>query len=138
VTRRRCDGCKHVFHRDGCTGKGPSRCQPLLDRATGRQTGIACWSTRAPCPCPFGECHTCGAPIAGATPFPLDSGTPEIDIDRGSAGAPDGTLAVRRLPDGTLACRHLADGEEPGEGEWRGREHVYQLTPARTKESSNV
>ena len=124
---RKCDGCGHAFHRDTCPRKGPSGCLPLLDPATGRQTGVACSRTRVPCPCPWGECHECGAPIAGATPFPLNSGTPEIDIDRGSASAADGALAVRQLPDGTLACRRLAPGEEPGDREWRGREHAHQL-----------
>ena len=127
---RQCGGCGHAFHRDQCPRKGASGCLPLLD-ATGRQVGIACSRTRVPCPCPFGECHDCGAPIAGAAPFPLDSGTPEIDIDRGSAGAPDGTWAVRQLPGGTLACRRLEPGEQPGDGEWRGREHVHQLAAAR-------
>jgi len=130
---RRCEGCNHAAHRDTCPRKGASGCIPLLDPATGRQTGIACVRGRGPCPCPFGACHACGAPIAGATPFPLDSGAPEVDIDRGSAGAPDGTLAVRQLADGTLACRRLADGEEPGEREWRGREHVHQLALTTTE-----
>lgn len=131
---RRCDGCGHAFHRDTCPRKGTSGCTPLLDPATGRQIGIACSrGSRQPCPCPFGECHTCGAPIAGASPFPLDSGAAEIDIDRGSAGAPDGTLAVRQLPAGTLACRRLEPGELPGEGEWRGREHAHQLAAAGAK-----
>jgi hypothetical protein len=130
---QKCDGCGHSFHRDTCPRKGTSRCIPLLDPATGRQTGIGCLRGRGDCPCPFGACHTCGAPIAGATPFPLDSGAPETDIDRGSAGAPDGQLAVRQLPDGTLACRRLAPGEEPGEREWRAREHAHQLAaPAGT------
>ncbi len=129
---RRCGGCNHAAHRDTCPRKGTSGCIPLLDPATGQQTGVACSRTRVPCRCPWGECHTCGAPIAGAAPFPLGS-APETDIDRGSAGAPDGTLAVRQLPDGTLACRSLADGEEPGEGEWRGREHVHQLAPTTTE-----
>lgn len=127
---RRCDGCGHAFHRDTCRAKGTSGCAPLLD-ATGRQVGVACSrARRRPCPCPFGECHTCGAPIAGAAPFPLGSGAAEIDVDRGSAGAADGGLTVRRLADGTLACRRLEPGEQPGEGEWRGREHVHQLAAA--------
>ena len=125
---RRCEGCGHAFHRDTCPRKGASGCQPVLDPATGRQVGIACSrGSRAPCPCPFGQCHTCAAPIAGAIPWPLDSGAPEVDIDRGSAGDPDGMLAVWQLADGTLACRRLMPGEHPGDGEWRGREHVHQL-----------
>jgi hypothetical protein len=44
-------------------------------------------------------------------------------VERGTAGAEDGTLAVRRLADGTLGCRVLRPGEEPAEREWRGREH---------------
>lgn len=128
---RRCDGCGHAFHRDQCPRKAASGCMPVLNPATGNQAGIACWGRpRPPCPCPFGACHTCGAPIAGAAQFPLDSGAPEIDVDRGSAGAPDGHLAVRQLPDGTLACRRLAPGEQPGRGEWRGREHIHQLAAA--------
>jgi hypothetical protein len=123
-----CPGCGHKFHRDTCIRKGASRCMPVLDPATGRQTGIACSSVRGPCPCPYGACHDCGAPIVGASPLPLDSGAPEIDIDRGSAGA--GALAVRQLADGTLAVRRLAGVEEPAAGEWRGREHAHQLDPA--------
>lgn len=108
---------------------------PLLDPATGKQTGIACGGP-CPCPCPFGTCHTCGAPIAGATPLPLSDSTPEIDIDRGSAGHPDATWAVWKLPDGTLACRPLGPGQPlPGPGEYRGREHAHQLTP---KETANA
>ena len=126
----KCDGCNHAFHRDTCPRKGPSGCVPLLDPATGKPTGIACSRSRAPCPCPYGACHKCGAPVAGATPFPLDSGAAEIDVDRGSAGAEDGQLAVCQLPDGTLACRRLAPGEQPGEREWRAREHVHQLAAA--------
>ena len=127
TTGRRCEGCGHAFHRDQCRAKGPSGCMPVLDRDTGRRTGIGCSRARVPCPCPWGECHTCGAPIAGASTFPLYDGSPEIDVDRGSAGAPDGDLAVRKLPDGTPACRRLTPGEEPGEREWRGREHAHQL-----------
>ena len=123
---RKCNGCGHAFHRDTCPRKGPVKAWLLLDPETGAATARACGS-RPPCPCPWGECHTCGAAIAGASQFPLNSGAPEIDIDRGSAGAADGTVAVRPLPDGTLACRRLAPGEEPGECEWRGREHAHQL-----------
>lgn len=127
---RKCGGCGHAFHRDTCPRKGPSGCLPLLD-PEGRQVGIACSRTRMPCPCPFGECHACGAPIAGASPLPLEDGAIEVDLDRGSAGDLSGTWAVRKLDDGTLGCRRLADGEEPGNGEWRGREHVHQLAAAR-------
>lgn len=119
----RCGGCGHAPHRDTCPRKGPSGCLPLLD-ATGRKMGFACSRTRGPCPCPWGWCHTCGQGIAGASTLPLRDGSPEIDVDRGSAGAPDGTIAVWKLPDGTLACRRLAPGEQPGRGEWRGREHA--------------
>lgn len=129
-TGRRCDGCGHAFHRDQCTRKGPARAMLLLDPVTGAVTARAC-GARPPCPCPHGECHTCGAPVAGATSWPLDSGAPETDVDRGSAGAADGQLAVRELPDGTLACRRLAPGEEPGEREYRGRAHVHQLAITR-------
>ena len=127
--RETCDGCGHAFHRDTCPRKGPSGCVPVLDPATGRESGIACSrGSRWPCPCPFGECHTCGAPIYGASTFPLDDGSPEIDIDRDSNNWPGGTLAIRQLPDGTRAVRRLAAGEEPGPGEWYGREHAHQLT----------
>jgi hypothetical protein len=47
-----------------------------------------------------------------------------VSVERGSAGAAGGLLAVRELDDGFLACRGLADGEQPAEGEWRGREHT--------------
>jgi len=117
---RRCDGCPHAFHRDGCRGKAASGCVPLDGG------GWACYrGARPDCPCPFGECHTCRAPIVGAGQSDPDA--PEIDVDRGSAGDPAGRLAVRKLADGTLACRRLADGEQPDEGEWRGREHIHQL-----------
>jgi len=97
----------------------------ILNPATGEpMPGFACGRTRVPCPCPFGWCHTCGQPVAGASTLPLYDGSPEIDIERGSANAPDGQWAVWKLADGTLACRKLADGEEPGPGEWRGREHT--------------
>jgi len=122
--RRKCDRCHHVFHRDQCPRKGPSRCTSLLNPDTGQPNGIACGGTRWPCPCPWGECHHCAAPIAGASPFPLYSGADEIDIDRGSAGDPGGELAVQLLADGTLAVRRLAPGEETRPGEWRGREHT--------------
>lgn len=84
--------------------------------------------TRLPCACPFGLCHTCGAPIAGASPLPL--GDLEVDVDRGSAGVPDGTVTVWKLADGTLACRRLVAGDVVGAGEWPGRVHVHQLPEA--------
>jgi hypothetical protein len=34
-----------------------------------------------------------------------------VSVERGSAGAADGLLAVRVLADGFLACRGLADGD---------------------------
>ena len=130
--RPRCPGCAHVEHRDECRGKAPGGCVVLLDPATGdpRGSGIACSrGARPPCRCPYGQCHTCGAVIAGASPLPLGS-APEIDldVDLGFAGAlVPGGLAVRRLADGTLAVRTLADGEEPG-GDWhRARAHEHQL-----------
>jgi len=55
---------------------------------------------------------------------------PRIDVDWGSAGAPDGQLAVCQLADGTLACRRLASGEHPGDGWWQAREHEHQLAAA--------
>lgn len=111
---------------------------PLLDEA-GRQTGFACSrSSRWPCPCPFGECHECGAPIVGACPLPLGRGSAEVDIDRGSAGDPDGTWIVWQLPDGRLACRPRlfssddieVTGEQPGLREWIGRAHACQAEAA--------
>lgn len=47
-----------------------------------------------------------------------------VSVERGSAGAADGLLAVRELDDKFLACRSLADGDQPAQGEWRGREHT--------------
>ena len=47
-----------------------------------------------------------------------------VSVERASAGAPGGLLAVRVLDNGFLACRSLADGDQPAEGEWRGREHT--------------
>lgn len=131
MTGERCDGCGHMFHRDQCTRKGPSSCVVLLDAATGAQAGIACLRGRGPCPCPFGACHDCGAPVAGASTLPLYDGSPEVDIERGSAGAPDGDWAVRKLPDGTLACRPLAHGEPTRPGEWAGRGHASRCPAAR-------
>lgn len=120
--------CGHAPHRDGCKAKGPSKCTQLLDARTGEPSGSACSGTRQACPCPLGQCHTCGAPIAGASPLPL--GDLEVDVDCGSAGAPDGTLAAWKLADGTLAVRLLDAGEAPGPGEWRGRPHAHQLADA--------
>jgi hypothetical protein len=124
-----CGGCGHSFHRDQCSRKGPARAWLVLDPATGEVTGRAC-GARPQCPCPWGACHTCGAPVVGASTLPLYDGSPEIDIDRGSAGDPAGTLAVRELPDGTLAVRRLGPGEGLADGEWRGRQHAHRLTPA--------
>jgi hypothetical protein len=118
-------GCGHAAHRDECPGKAPGRCAPRLDPATGEQNGHLHYETRAPCPCPHGWCHHCGAPVVGAATLPLYDGSPEIDIDRGSAG--DGQLAVWKLADGTLAVRRLAPGQDPGPGQWRGREHHCEL-----------
>jgi hypothetical protein len=47
-----------------------------------------------------------------------------VSVERGSADAAGGLLAVRILVDGFLACRDLAHGEQPVKGEWRGREHT--------------
>jgi hypothetical protein len=121
---RRCGHCPHAFHRDQCPGQGPSRCVTMLTPATGARAGIACTTTRAPCPCPWGECHDCGCPVAGASTLPLYDGSPEIDIERGSAGDPDGTWAVWQLADGTLACRPIEPGGPIFGRELRGREHT--------------
>ena len=126
----KCGGCGHKAHRDDCDRKSPSRCEPRVDPATGKRNGMSHYTTRAPCPCPWGWCHTCKAPVVGAHTLPLDDGTPEIDIDRGSAGDPGGEWAVWKLADGRLACRRLAPGERVVGEVWRGREHAHQLTPA--------
>jgi hypothetical protein len=124
----RCRGCRHVRHRDQCPRKGPSGCVPILDRATGEPNGTVCFTGKGPCPCPYGYCHTCGRDIVGASILPLYDGSPEIDIECGSADAPGGGWAVWQLPDGTLACRRLEPGEEPHRDEhrreWRGTEHT--------------
>lgn len=123
----RCPACPHAAHRDDCQAKGPSRCVTLIDPGTGRPVGIACSSTRQPCPCPLGTCHTCGAVISGVRPVPL--GDVEIDVD-GTGAHPGGTMAVWMLADGTLAGRLLGAWCEPGDGEWRARAHVHQLPDA--------
>lgn len=126
MTGRRCEGCSHVFHRDECRGKAPDGHVPVLDPATGRRTGHACYrGARPPCPCPRGACHTCGAVIEGASTFPLNDGSPEIDLD--PEPAEDGLWAARKLADGTLAIHPLAAGEQPGPGEWQARAHAHQL-----------
>ena len=97
----------------------------MLDAATGEQRGgaIVC-GARPPCPCPFGWCHRCGQPVAGASTLPLYDGSPEIDVDRGSAGDPAGLVEVWALADGTLGARRLDPGEPARAGRWRGREHT--------------
>jgi hypothetical protein len=130
-----CPGCGHAAHRDQCGRKWSSGCAPLLDPATGQPTGMACFAGRAPCPCPYGWCHHCQAPIVGASTLPLNAGSPEIDIERGSAGDPAGEWAVWKLADETLACRPLAPGEQPRAGEWRGREHTPARCPQRKEKT---
>lgn len=126
-------GCGHVQHRDECGGKDASGGVPLLDPLTGEVIGRGCFrGARPQCRCPFGLCHTCGAVIVGAEPFPLGS-APEVDldVDLAFAGAlVPGDLAVRTLADGHLAVRLLDAGEDPGEGWVRARAHVHQLPPA--------
>jgi hypothetical protein len=58
--------------------------------------------------------------------LPFEGEVMIVSIERGSARDPGGRLAVRALDDEYLACRDLADGEQPGHGEWRGREHTNQ------------
>jgi hypothetical protein len=119
--RARCQHCGHAAHRKACRAKGPSGCVPLAD-ADGRQVGIAC-GPRPPCPCPYQVCK-CGLPVAVAHLAGTDL---DAAMERGSAGAPDGRLAVRKnrhMLDGSLVCRELGDGEPLRAGEWRGREHV--------------
>jgi hypothetical protein len=45
-----------------------------------------------------------------------------MPVNRGSAGDPSGTLAVRSA-DGGLIARVLKDGEQPEAGEWLGVTH---------------
>jgi len=67
------------------------------------------------------ECKSagCGQRIAWARTVP---GGRAMPVNAGSAGDPDGTLAVWRQ-DGKLLCRVLKKGEEPGQGQWRGVAH---------------
>lgn len=80
---------------------------------------IVCGRERRPCPCPYQVCK-CGLPVVVAH---LTGADLDAAVERGSANTPGGRLAVRKRPDGSLACRELGDGDEPGPGEWRGREH---------------
>jgi hypothetical protein len=61
--------------------------------------------------------------------LPFDGEVVIVSVERGSAHDPGGRIAVRALDDGYLACRDLAGGEQPGPGEWRGREHTNQQCP---------
>jgi hypothetical protein len=54
----------------------------------------------------------------------------EETVERGSAGNPDGTLAVRQLADGTLSARPLPTGAEPAAGEWRAIDHDARCAKA--------
>jgi hypothetical protein len=112
-----CACCGHKAHRGRCTRRAHSRCVPLgTDR---RPSGFAC-GARPPCPCPWRTCH-CGTPVAIAAC--AEDAAYEETVERGSAGHPDGTLAVRRLADGTLSARPLAVGSEIATGEWRAIDH---------------
>ena len=125
--RPKCARCGHAEHARACRAKGPSRCVPVPGAAG---TAVIC-GARPPCPCSWRSC-ACGQPVALACELPpevralpLEDGEVMIvSVERGSAGAPGGLLAVRVLADGFLACRSLAAGEQPAEGEWRGREHA--------------
>jgi len=107
----KCPRCGHAAHKRACRAKGPSRC---VLTAAGRTCGY-----RPPCPCPWQVC-SCGLPVAVAH---LDGTDLDTAVERGSAGAADGTLAVMLAPDGSLTAREL-DGGPLAEGEWRGREHL--------------
>jgi hypothetical protein len=127
TARPKCARCGHAEHTAACTGKGPSGCVPVFGDTV---TGIIC-GDKPPCPCAWRTC-ACKKPVAlavelppRARALPLEGGEVMfVSVERGSAGAPDGLLAVRVLLDGFLACRNLAPGEEPAPGEWRGREHA--------------
>ena len=112
----RCGGCPHAAHRGACMRLGPSRCTPI---ETGGGTGFMC-GRRPSCPCPRRTC-SCGAEVVVAE---CDDDPQSYEsVERGSAGRPGGTLAVRRRPDATLAARYLPLGEDPRPGEWRGTDH---------------
>jgi len=117
VTDGRCRSCGHKEHRGRCPRRHPSRCTPH-DTGDGI-AGMIC-GTRQPCPCPWRTCR-CGTPVAIAA-CADDPGYVET-IERGSAGDPAGTLAVRQLADGTLSARPLRAGAEPAPGEWRAIDH---------------
>jgi hypothetical protein len=82
-------------------------------------TGMVC-GARQPCLCPWRTCR-CGTLVAVAA-CADDLGYEET-VERGSAGNPAGTLAVRKLADGTLSARPLSAGAEPDPGEWRAVDH---------------
>jgi hypothetical protein len=125
--KRKCPGCagRHAVHSGPCKALGPSKCVPIFAEAG---TGFMC-GARPPCPCGWRDC-ACGQPVVITVELPPGVNTcppcevilvPCERVPPGDAG--DGLLAVRKLADGFLACRGLAEGEEPGEGEWRAREH---------------
>lgn len=81
---------------------------------------------RFPCGCTYtGDVQasapvcTCGQELAWAL---TERGKP-MPVERGSANAPDGTLAVWRDERHRLRCRVLRAGELARPGEWRGRTH---------------
>jgi hypothetical protein len=121
----RCGRCEHAAHRGACRSKYGSRCMPLeLDRGG---TGFMCSSTRPTCTCPWRTCR-CGAPVAIAA----CAGDPEHEetLDRGSAGDPAATLAVRQLANGELEARPIAAGAELRPGEWRACDHDQRCPKA--------
>lgn len=126
TARAKCGRCGHAEHAKACRCKGPSGCIPFSD---GAATGMIC-GVRPSCPCAWRVC-ACGTPVAlavelppAARALPLTDEVMMVSVERGSAGAADGLLAVRELVGGYLACRGLADGDHPATGEWRGREHA--------------
>jgi hypothetical protein len=71
---------------------------------------------------PVCRCHT---PIS----YAWTTTGMRVLVENGSAGQPDGQLAVWQ-DTGTLRCRRLDDGEKPAAGEHRGTEHVRDRCPS--------
>lgn len=112
----RCPACGHTAHHRPCARRGPVEC-----RAVATEAGTARVRGQWPCGCPYRtKVCGCGARLVLAT----TAAGKDMPVERGSANAPDGTLAVRReTPGGALTARVLGKDEEPGAGEWRGRTH---------------
>jgi hypothetical protein len=113
----KCARCGHAKHAAECTRLGSVTCRPL--------PGVGLVRGRFLCGCTYAgsvqadaKVCTCGQALAWAL---TQRGRP-MPVERGSANAPDGTLAVWQIG-GRLYCRVLRTGEEPRPGEWRGRAH---------------